>query len=238
MYCDDVEIKDAGVAVFENVVPSDVVSAMLKTIDESGYGETFEGGAASVAQTIFALPRFSRILEKSTNYVDIFASTKFGRPVDLTPLIVHRCVNGMSNHQSHLRHFDSHIVTLIIPLVLSDGDDENGDLIVYKKLRKSTSLVGNFVLKSLLLMMQNLPYPVRKFITYRDLLHGRSERIKFGIGNVYAICGLMNLHANLNVVHGERQTLVIHIGNPKLNVTAGRIAKALRQGIGLAGGWA
>jgi hypothetical protein len=140
-----------------------------------------------------------------------------------------RCVNPEMDWQSHLRHHDSHLLTLLVPLWLADGPGKNGDLTLYKERRHTVSFLGNMAYKTWLVLQQNRQFSARKQQTLRDLRRGRCRRIACSPGNVYAFNGFASLHANLEIESGERRSLIMHYFDPCLTAGIKHVTRALRR---------
>jgi hypothetical protein len=220
----DTEIAAPGVRLFEGVVPRALLEQINATIDETrdtwrpADGRRATQTTARVVELLRQHDEFQRTEQQAGAASRRWAAQK-GLVVDGEPLYVLRCVNRSQPAQSHLRHYDSHILTLLIPLRSAPDVEENGDLIVYREPRRLLSAVTNVMAKAWLIALRRLPLAVRRAQTRRDLARHRCDRIACVPGNVYAFNGFVTRHANLHVEQGERRSLIVHYYDP--GMTAG-----------------
>jgi hypothetical protein len=123
-----------------------------------------------------------------------------------------RCTNRKTPSAANLVHLDRHLLTILILMQLSKGENQNGDLIVYE--RPPSSLGLRLLKRVFLFIEQNLPLIARRLFIRRDLDRGRCSRIGVTPGNVYSFHGSRFMHANLDVSEGERRSLLIHCNQP------------------------
>jgi hypothetical protein len=212
----------APVSVFEHVVPLNLLVQINEAINaEREAWRPRDGRRASALARQFAeLLRTTSAFTSMETQVRAAArrwySCKFGQEPHSDPLYVLRCVNHDMPFQSYLRHFDSHVVTLLIPLQTAGKDGKNGDLMVRLKQRRGFSVLSHLVIKSWLFVEHRLPLALRRIvIAFDDILRGY-ERIPCTPGNVYVFNGFITLHHNLDVSAGERRSLIIHYYDPEL----------------------
>jgi hypothetical protein len=234
---DDTDIVPPGVRLFEGIVPRTLLEQINAAIDETrdtwqpADGRRATQTTARVVELLRQHDEFRRVERQARAASQRWADRKRLK-IDGKPLYVLRCVNRTLPAQSHLRHYDSHILTLLIPLRSAHGADENGDLIVYRRPRDQLSALTNVMAKVWLIALRRLPLPMRRAQTRRDLSRQRCDRIACVPGNVYAFNGFVTRHANLHVERGERRTLIVHYYDP--GMTAGlkivpRLWRAIRD---------
>ncbi|CAB3768615.1 hypothetical protein [Paraburkholderia humisilvae] len=234
---DDTDIVPPGVRLFEGVVPRTLLEQINATIDETrdtwrpADGRRATQTTARVVELLRQHGEFLRIEQQVRATQQRWAAQK-GLKIDGEPLYVLRCINRTLPAQSHLRHYDSHILTLLIPLRSAHDAEENGDLIVYRQPRHQLSAVTNVLAKAWLIALRRLPLAMRRAQTHRDLSLQRCDRVACVPGNVYAFNGFVTRHANLHVEQGERRTLIVHYYDP--GMTAGlrllpRLWRSLRD---------
>jgi hypothetical protein len=221
---DDTDIVPPGVRVFEDVVPRALLEQINATIDETRDTWRPSDGRRATQTTARIVELLRQHGEfQGTERLACAASQRWaaqkGLVVDGEPVYVLRCVNRNLPVQSHLRHYDSHILTVLIPLQSAYDAEENGDLIVYRQPRRLLSAVTNVMAKAWLIGLRRLPLAVRRAQTRRDLAQQRCDRIACVPGNVYAFNGFVTQHANLHVEQGERRSLIVHYYDP--GMTAG-----------------
>ncbi|CAB3753889.1 hypothetical protein [Paraburkholderia solisilvae] len=233
----DGEIVPPGVRLFEGVVPRALIAQINAAIDETrdtwrpADGRRATQTTALVVELLRQHSEFRSVEQQARTLSERWAAQK-GLKIDGEPLYVLRCINRTLPAQSHLRHYDSHILTLLIPLQSAHNAEENGDLIVYRRPRHQLSAVTNVMAKSWLIALRRLPLAMRRAQTRRDLSRQRCDRIACVPGNVYAFNGFVTRHANLHVEQGERRTLIVHYFDP--GMTAGlrvvpRIWRSIRD---------
>jgi hypothetical protein len=221
---DDVDVVGPGVRLFEGVVPVALLEQINAAIDETrdtwrpADGRRATQTTARVVELLRQHGEFQNAEQQARAASRRWATQK-GLMVDGEPLYVLRCVNRSLPAQSHLRHYDSHILTLLIPLRSAHDAEENGDLIVYRQPRRLLSAVTNVMAKIWLIALRRLPLAVRRAQTRRDLARQRCDRIACVPGSVYAFNGFVSQHANLHVEQGERRSLIVHYYDP--GMTAG-----------------
>lgn len=143
------------------------------------------------------------------------------------PFHVLRCASVATRAESHCRHYDSHLLTLLIPLRLAADGEWNGDLVMYPRPRLSVSTLGNMVCKARHGLQRSLPFQWRKRLTRWDLRRGNCSRVPVRVGSVYEFNGFALQHANLDVQQGQRRTLLIHYYDPGCSMG---LSEVLRRG--------
>jgi hypothetical protein len=234
---EDIDIVPPGIRLFEGVVPLTLLEQINATIDETrdtwqpADGRRATQTTARVVELLRQHGEFRRVEQRACSISRRWAAQN-GLMIDGEPLCVLRCINRTLPAQSHLRHYDSHILTLLIPLQSAHDAEENGDLIVYRQPRYLLSAATNLMAKAWLIALRRLPLAVRRAQTWRDLSRQHCDRIACLPGNIYAFNGFVTRHANLHVEQGERRTLIVHYYDP--GMTAGlrvvpRIWRAIRD---------
>jgi hypothetical protein len=215
---------ELGMTVFENIVPQAIVDEINAAIDltRSHWPAAHGGPGLPVAEACANLLRgnkaFRSIEQQACNDVKAWMRQRSGPPFAEDSLASLRCINNSMAWQSHLRHFDSHLLTLVVPLKTANSAEPNGDLLLYVKRRHYASRLRNLLHKAWLVLQQNRRFEVRERRTLADLATGRCRRIACVPGNVYAFNGFATLHANLDVARGERRTLVLQYFDTKATV--------------------
>lgn len=210
--------------VFENIVPQTFLDEMNAAIDATR--ETWpaaHGGpnlpvADACAKLLRSNKAFRTIEKQTCCEIRKWMRKQSGLALANESIASLRCVNHSMPWQAHLRHFDSHLLTLLIPIQLADGAEQNGDLLLYVQRRKYASMLSNVIRKIWLVIQQNRRYETRRRYTSSDLAADKCRRIACVPGHVYAFNGFVTLHANLHVTCGERRTLVLHYFDTKLTV--------------------
>ncbi|MGF6774158.1 hypothetical protein P3T18_006672 [Paraburkholderia sp. GAS199] len=220
--------------IYFNVVPLKVIETLNATIDGTRHDwSPADGRRESVMANSFAtLLRenacFQAIESQVCAAADTWARTVLKREVSDKPLHVLRCVGPDADSQSYLRHFDSHLLTILVPLQLAPDGERNGDLIMHAFQRKANSTIANLLTKSYLFFEHGLPFFIRRVLATRDLSRAHSQRIECSPGNIYVFNGLITLHHNLDVTVGERRMLIIHHYDAGLTAGARSVTRSFR----------
>lgn len=124
-----------------------------------------------------------------------------------------RVVAGSTgDEKSLLHHYDKHVITALVPILIPDGPKRRaGELVVFPNRRRyRRSAVVNIVEKAI---VQNDWYRRR---VNRKLAAGDPPNIKYLTpGNLYLFWGYRTLHSNFPVARGMvRATMMLHHGDP------------------------
>ncbi|WP_162600627.1 hypothetical protein [Paraburkholderia sp. C35] len=222
------------VSTFEHVVPSRLLAQLNETIniERDGWRPRDGRRASDLARQFAELLRTTHAF--STMEANVRASARhwytstFGHEPHSDPLYVLRCVNRDMPFQSYLRHFDSHVLTLLISLQTVGEDKKNGDLVVRLKQRQRFSALSHFVIKSWLFVEHRLPLALRRIVIASDEILRGYVRIPCTPGNVYIFNGFITLHHNLNVSTGERRSLIIHYYDPEMAMAPRRLLRRVQ----------
>lgn len=207
---------DGGVGLknFRSVIPDQAITEINAAIDSSlGHGSQRPHPAA-IAERLRLCDTF-RELEQSV-CADAFAMAAKAVPGTLRrePVHVIRCADTLRRSESHCRHYDSHLLTMLIPLQLAPECVFNGDLVVYQRPRLQVSTLSNVMCKVKHGIHRQLPFSLRKWLTLHDLRRGHCLRVPVQVGSVYVFNGFAIKHANLDVEMGQRRSLLIHYYDP------------------------
>jgi len=114
---------------------------------------------------------------------------------------------------SNLFHYDTYVVTALLPLIIPNGPNEpRGDLVMYPNLRKiRSSSVINLAEKA---VVQNSL--VRRVLAAESVQRALGARVvPLEPGNMYFFWGMRSLHANQACLpHSVRSTVLFHFANP------------------------
>lgn len=235
MVTDSTALQALGITVFEGLVPPDAIERINARIDAERHGWlTAHGGREADTAALFAsMLRENggfRIAEADAcKQAESWTEAFFHKPAEDRVLHVIRCAGRDMQGQSYLKHFDSHALTLLIPLQLAETGERNGDLLVYRQQREMISPFAHFLVKTWLVIEHILPFEARRALVHLDLLAGRCVRVQCRPGNVYVFNGLVTMHANLDVTIGERRSLIIHHYDPGLAARTRIAAKTWRS---------
>jgi len=116
--------------------------------------------------------------------------------------------NNRNEKESHRYHFDAHLFTVLIPIIIPNKKNtNNGDLIIFPNIRKVTkSLLINVFQK---ILFQN---SITKFFLKNNfLLKKKFHILKLKPGNMYIFYGFNTLHGNQSIDSTSvRATLLLH----------------------------
>lgn len=208
---------DKGVALqsYHSVIPVETIAAINEMIDRS-FGNTPQ--RAQSGETAAELIRRGDAFKKLEETICADAREKAAKTgqidLPLKPFHVLRCASKASGAESNNRHYDSHLLTFLIPLQLAPDGISNGDLVMYRRPRLSVTTPGNMICKMRHGFLRSLPLTCRRWLTLRDLRVGNCARIPVQVGSVYAFNGFAIQHGNLDVEVGQRRTLLIHYYDP------------------------
>ncbi|APA89347.1 hypothetical protein BJG93_26740 [Paraburkholderia sprentiae WSM5005] len=207
--------KSVAFKSFDDVIPLQTIAEINEFIDHL-FGDTPQRSqsGATIAYMLRRGQAF-RELEQSICANMRAMATKIGwTDLPAEPFHVLRCASNATLAESHCRHYDSHLLTLLIPLQLAPDGVHNGDLVMYCKPRLSVTTLTNVICKVRHGFLHSLPLSWRSWHTLHDLRVGNCKRIPVKPGSVYEFNGFALQHANLDVQHGQRRTLLIHYYDP------------------------
>jgi len=121
-----------------------------------------------------------------------------------------RVVTGKKSNKVSLKyHFDAHLLTLLIPIYIPNRENsENGNLVIYRNLRK----LHKNMLRNILEKIFFQSWLFSKILKLNYVKKQLNEHIlKLNPGNVYIFNGFRTLHTNLNIDPVDiRATLLVH----------------------------
>jgi hypothetical protein len=203
-----------GLLVFENAVLPELIADFNELIDrkreKAGFVQFHDDEIRELILKLQADTGYKHVERFCKRLTKALLHKKFAKSVPDGTTYGVRCADMLSSAKSHMRHFDSHLMTLLIPLKKADSGAEDGDLILYRNRGFTTSTTGNVLRKTLTKVDQFLPLIYRRAKTARDLEANKCERIRCEIGNIYFFNGYALRHCNLSVHSGERRSLIVH----------------------------
>jgi len=131
------------------------------------------------------------------------------------PYIVSRVVTHTSINESYRSHFDSHLVTIVIPIEVPKGEKYlQGELLVQPNLRLfPNSEVVNIIQKLFYGSIVYRWYLKKNYIKMQE--QNKLKVMDIGSFNNLVFNGLTTLHSNLPFKNEKtRRTLLIHYGDP------------------------
>jgi hypothetical protein len=135
-----------------------------------------------------------------------------------------RCLSGRSGQgHSLIFHFDSYIVTALVPIEIPSGD-RAGDLLIYPNVRKIRSNYLLNILDKVLLHNPLTQVILRSCVNSRRL---GPVRIKMVPGDLYLFWGYRSVHTNEPSDPASiRATALFHYANPHNHLSDGARLKA------------
>ncbi|MDR5757166.1 hypothetical protein [Caballeronia sp. LZ035] len=209
-------------AVFESVVPKQLLAEIKGKLD-AAHGATpdhkqFFNSAKDILHTLREIPKFKELESESVRLASDWVDNTLQAKAAMGPWFGLRVGSVAEHANSHCRHYDSHVLTFVILLQSADDNERAGDLIAYTKPRGLPGRVGNLFTKSLQWTERHLPLPMRTARTQRHLKQGLCTRVKGKPGSVFIFNGFLMQHCNLDVLNGERRSLIVHYLDPGLSM--------------------
>jgi hypothetical protein len=224
---------DKGVALkaFHSVIPMETIAEINEVIDRSfGKVPQRSQSGATAAALVRRVDAFRQLEERVCANARAMAAQSGQIELPQEPFHVLRCSSTATLADSHCRHYDSHLLTFLIPLQLAPDGISNGDLVMYRRPRLSVSTPGNVICKIRHGIQRGLPFRWRKWLTLHDLRRGNCDRVQVQVGGVYVFNGFALQHANLDVEAGQRRTLLIHYYDPGHSLGLSRMLRRGRLG--------
>jgi hypothetical protein len=209
-------MDESGVAVLRNVIPATRLDETRRYIRQelSRRGNQYFG--LTGYDWIDASPLAD--LGRSSTFRDILAALweramhEPAPAVELAPSL--RVLAGtVGLRHSGLFHYDSYVVTALVPLLIPDGPDEpRGDLVMYPNLRQvRRHALVNIVEKAV------VESSLARRLWRAPLVQGhlRAQAVPMQPGNIYFFWGMRSLHANRACLpESVRSTALFHFGDP------------------------
>lgn len=221
--------KGVALKAFHSVIPIQTIAEINEFMDRSfGNAPKRSQSGAAVAELLRRDPAFREFEQAICANARAMAARTGQTDLPSEPFHVLRFSSKETRAESHCRHYDSHLLTLLIPLQLASDGVCNGDLVMYRRPRLSVSTPGNVVCKIRHGIQRSLPFSWRRWLTLHDLRRGNCRRIPVQPGNVYVFNGFALQHANLDVQSGQRRTLLIHYYDPGYSLGLSEILRRVR----------
>jgi hypothetical protein len=140
---------------------------------------------------------------------------------------VFRCLRGaVGRKNSYLFHYDSYVLTVLIPIVIPT-EGERGDLLIFPNMRPMRRTYFRNLIDKIL-----IDNPVSRIV-----LREAAKRRKMGAiavtmhpGNVYFFWGYRSIHANEPCDPNQlRATALLHFGDPYRGSTVRTVLRSVRR---------
>ena len=221
------DIDRDGYAVLPRYIPHsdiDVVRHFVRdAVAAAGNSYTVLIGSAPVAETVLGKMASSPALRRICMRAYEIATS---RPASDQPYYqVLRCLTGSSGREhSMVFHFDSYILTLLLPIEVPQGKD-SGELIVLPNIRKIRRWYASNLIDRILL---DNPVAQRVLRVMAKSHPERFVRIPLVPGNLYFFWGYRSIHTNAPCDADKiRATALFHYVDPHKD---SKLKKFLRRG--------
>jgi hypothetical protein len=211
------DIDTKGYAVIREFVGADMLAKMqdfvAKAVERANEAYAgFEGPDAVIGSGLDELAR-SPVLRDLIER--IYQHGTGQRPPDQNFYQILRCLTGRSSkNHSYIYHFDSYVVTFLIPIEMPVSGSR-GDLLMFPNVRSlRSSYLYNAADKVI------LDNPITQFVLRAHNRFGLKPpiRIKMVPGDAYVFWGYRSIHTNEACDAGQvRATALFHYANPHLN---------------------
>ncbi len=209
-------IDTVGFGVLEDAVPSFVIDQSRQYVEGQlrQHGGQYFGLAGrewiedSPLAPLARSPQFECVLQNL--YRHAMGEPAPGRP--LAPSL--RVLAGaVGLRHSYLFHYDSYVVTALVPLMIPDGAGElSGDLVLYPNMRRIRRRAIVNILEKLLI---EHAFACRLWKTSWMQRRFGARVVKMKPGSIYFFWGIRSLHANEACrVTSIRSTALFHYGDP------------------------
>ncbi|WP_321887934.1 hypothetical protein [Paraburkholderia bannensis] len=220
---------------YVGVVPADLLASINAAIEAARHewqppdGRRASATARQFADALRLNDAFSAMEAQVCAAARLWVGQTLAREATDAPVHVLRCVGPRMAAQSYLRHFDSHVLTVLIPLQRAPDGEQNGDLIVHVRRNEPLAPLMHLLTKTWLFFEHGLPFGLRRAIVNSGFGMRHCRRIHCEPGNAYVFNGFVTLHHNLHVAHGERRSLIIHHYDAGLEARLRTMVRAVRH---------
>jgi hypothetical protein len=208
-------MDETGVGILHDIVPESILaklrSAVTDLVEQNGSKYQSFSGADWIANTCLA-PLFHDVEFRSL--LHRLYAVKFGSsPCSERILPVMRVLTGpQGQRHSNNFHYDSYIVTVLLPILIPDGDGEpHGDLVMYPNLREARRSASINILEKIVVekILKRI-WRVSRLQTWLS-----AKVVHLTPGNLYFFWGMRSLHANRPCAPTKiRCTVLLHFGDP------------------------
>ena len=201
-------INKDGFLKLENFFDAGEISTLRKFVDKKlkeNQNQYFFLTSEGKEKNLLNNPIFFNKIEKLLKRITGNFGYKIRKKESLYKVL--RVVTGKKSKRVSLDyHFDAHLLTLLIPIYIPNKrDSDNGNLIIFKNLRKiSTNILMN--------ILQKLFYQSKLFkFFFVNTGVVKSKVLSLKPGNAYIFNGFRTLHTNLNINPRDvRATILVH----------------------------
>ncbi|MDE1180208.1 hypothetical protein [Paraburkholderia sp.] len=206
----------SGVAVLEDVIPATMLAAAREYIAAELVLHDHQYFGLSGREWIAASPLDA--LSRSDAFREILCSLWERQmhniaPADDVRASLRVLAGTVGMRHSNLFHYDSYVVTALVPLLIPDGpNDPRGELVVYPNLRNVRRLAIVNIIEKLIVESALACWLWRMPMIQRRL---SARAVPMEPGHIYFFWGMRSLHANRACKPEHvRSTALFHFGDP------------------------
>lgn len=211
------EIERTGVAVLPEYIGPEALRELqafvVATVQKTGGEYTVLNGKDAVAGTLLAElpdhPAFQSLVQR------LYEAAAARAAPQQSIYQVLRCLAGKTGlKQSFIFHFDSYVVTLLLPIIIPTGGrpGRRGHLVMAPNLRAIRSSYVRNLIDKLLLDNRLTQFALRRLYLSGVL---KLKRVEMRPGDLYIFWGYRTLHTNEPCeIENIRSTALFHFGDP------------------------
>jgi hypothetical protein len=206
------EIETNGFARIDNAIAPDELQNLKEFVTElilKNNGSFTIVGHDNLSTSLLSdLYKDKQFLQFQSDLVSLKVKEEI-KPTENKYQVLRVLNGGNVNSQSHLFHFDNYTLTILLPIIIpNDENNKNGDLLVLPNIRKvSNSPNKDAMIK---IITQNpITRKLLKFKWVRDMFNFKS--LKLEPGHLYFFWGFSSYHGNDDCNDGSiRSTALFH----------------------------
>ncbi len=206
------EIKNSGYIVKDDLITGtdlESLQAFTRNSIEEFKGRNFRLYDKDFDNSIISSPAFNNKIDSFIQNIIKNEYPEFSNKSSDIYKVLRVVAGAKQKEQANLFHFDAHLITILIPIIIPDNaNNKNGDLVILPNIRRVHKyLILNIIQK---IFFQNKI--VRKILSKFSLKNFLDYKIlKLKVGNIYAFNGFTTLHGNMEIDEGSvRATLLVH----------------------------
>jgi len=225
------DMNRTGVGTLHNVIPSTFLERMRSYISgelERRGGQYFGLSRSDGIEDTPLLPVIVHSDLRATMCALYERAMGEAPPHDRVFAMLRVLAGSVGLRHSHLYHFDSYVVTALVPIVIPDRPDEpRGHLVMYPNLRNVRRHVLVNVLEKAVI---ESPLARRLWRTGWVQRALGARIVPLTPGNVYFFWGMRSLHANEACLPTSvRSTALLHLGDPHEHSPLKRLSQDLHR---------
>jgi hypothetical protein len=225
------EMNRTGVATLRNVIPESFLERMRAYIGEQlerHSGQYFGLDRSDGIEDSPMRPIIRHEGLRATMHALYVRSMGSEPPNDRVVPVLRVLAGSLGVQHAHLYHYDSYVVTALVPIIIPDKPGEpRGHLVMFPNQRRARRpLVANLLEKAVVESAATRPL-WRSDWVQRVL---RARIVPLAPGNVYLFWGMRSLHANEPCLPTSvRATALLHFGDPHEGSPLKRVSQTLHR---------